>query len=369
MAATASVVPALAGAATGSAGGGASVGTGWAGGATGTGSWPADRAGPDGPNGWPDPLGLPGPLAGPYTEPLDTPLAAPLSATVAVTKIEQRTVEEYWTEDRRSRAQAANVVERSEPIPEPAPRPADTDAAADRDPMAAAPPPPSTGSAYVHGGLITRTVGRLFSTIQGVDYACSATVVSSLSRDMVVTAGHCLHSGAGGAFANNISFMPGYHDGQMPHGLWTARRIMTTPTWAGRSDFDHDVGFALFNTRDARHLQDVVGAQRIGFNLPRMMAQYAFGYPRLGAYDGNRLIYCAGSPFPDPYGTASIGLSCTMTGGASGGPLLVGLGRGGPGAGWVDSVVSYAYVGRSDMVYGTYFGRAVEILYYQSNDL
>ncbi|TCJ36882.1 serine protease [Parafrankia sp. BMG5.11] len=309
---------------------------------------------------------LPGPFAGPYSEPLGRPYAEPMSAPVAASPYEQSRIERYWSADRRARAQTADAAERGD---RPAPSALEGAATAGEAQRDATPPPPSTGAPYVYGGLATKTVGRLFTTLRGVDYACSATVVSSPGRDLAVTAGHCLHQGTGDQFATNVVFMPGYSEGRMPYGLWTARRITVTPGWGLDGDFDYDTGFVLFNARGGRHVEDVVGAQRIAFNQPRTFAQYAFGYPRLAPYDGNRLVYCAGAPSPDPYGTVSLGLNCDMTGGASGGPLIIGLGRAGPGAGWVDSVVSYAYVGESQTIYGTYFGRAIELLYYQAMEL
>ncbi|WP_230204767.1 trypsin-like serine peptidase [Parafrankia elaeagni] len=309
---------------------------------------------------------LPGPFAGRYSEPLERPLAKPMSAPVALSGVEQARISAYWSAERRTRAQAAGTVDRDGA---PVPRALDGPAATWQAPVRTGPPPPATGTPYTYGGLVTRTVGRLFTTLRGIDYACTATVVSSPGRDLAVTAGHCLHEGNGGQFATNVAFMPGFADGSPPFGLWTARRITVTPDWGLRGNFDYDTGFVLFNTLGGRHIQDVVGAQKIAFNQPRTSAQYAFGYPRLAPYDGDRLIYCAGPPTSDPYGTASIGLRCDMTGGASGGPLFVGLGRAGPGAGWVDSVVSYAYAGDPGTVYGTYFGRAIELLYYQSSEL
>ncbi|EFC84852.1 serine protease [Parafrankia sp. EUN1f] len=309
---------------------------------------------------------LPGPFAGPYSEPLSRPYAKPMSAPVARTDLEQARISAYWSAQRRSRAQVADAAGRDgRPVPKRLDGPTGTDQTLE----ATSPPPPSTGSPYRYGGLVAKTVGRLFTTINGIDYACSATVVTSTGRDLAVTAGHCLHEGSGGAFATNVAFMPGYSDGSLPFGLWAARLITVTPGWGLRGDFDYDTGFILFNTRAGQHIENVVGGEKIAFNQPRTLAQYAFGYPRLGKYTGEELIYCAGPSSDDPYGTTSMGLACDMTGGASGGPLFTGLGRAGPGAGWVDSVVSYAYASDPETVYGTYFGRAIELLYYQSNDL
>ncbi|MCM3887276.1 serine protease, partial [Frankia sp. R82] len=293
--------------------------------------------------------------------PLST--AAVPSAAGAMTPAEQAEVARYWTTTRRDRAFGSHSGGRSDED--------DTTAAPTVTPAAAetgagptgAPPALSNGAPYRGGGLVTSTTGRLFTTIDGSDFACSASVVTSPGRDMVVTAGHCLHGGAGSSFARNVVFVPGYANGAMPYGIWVARHLSVTTGWAQRGDFDVDAGFALFNPRDGRRLQDVVGAQDIAFDLPATVEQYSFGYPRLTPFDGTRLIYCASPVATDPYGGPSIGIRCRMTAGASGGPFLTGLGRLGPGHGWIDGVVSYAYAGSTDRLYGTRFGAEVRALY------
>ncbi|WP_044883408.1 hypothetical protein [Frankia torreyi] len=293
---------------------------------------------------------------------------APLSAPGAVTAAEQRAVERYWTTERRDRAFGSHTTDRADANAGAAA--AGTPFADDPSPgLSSTPPPPSDGTPYTRGGLVTATTGRLFTTIGGADFACSASVVTSPVRDLVVTAGHCLHGGTGAQFAQQVAFVPGYVDGTMPYGIWTARRLTVTPGWASGSSFDVDAGFALFNTHGGRHIEDVVGGQGIAFGLPNTYPQYSFGYPRLLPYDGNQLIYCAGPGSADPYGGPAIGVHCRMTAGASGGPFITGFGRLGPGHGWIDGVVSYAYAGSTDRLYGTHFGEAVKLLYYQSYPL
>jgi V8-like Glu-specific endopeptidase len=236
-------------------------------------------------------------------------------------------------------------------------------------PGTALPASPSRGVHYSGGGPIAATTGVLYVTIAGSDYACSGSVVRSLSRDLVVTAGHCVHGGRGGMFAQNVVFVPGFRYGTAPYGLWTARYLTTTPAWAVRGDFNADTGFVLLNTRAGRHVEEVVGAQDIAFNAPRGATQYVFGYPKLPPYSGNTLVYCAGTPTSDPYGGTSLGLRCSMTGGASGGPWLTDLGARRPGYGAVDGVISFAYLNDPHTVYGTYFGPAQEALYRRTNEL
>src|SRR5690606_11224475 len=83
--------------------------------------------------------------------------------------------------------------------------------------------PPVTG--WAGGGAVTQTTGRVFLTLNGVDFVCSASTVRSRNRDLVVTAGHCVKDGTG-AWARNWTFVPGYRkDGSQPYGRWTARRM------------------------------------------------------------------------------------------------------------------------------------------------
>ncbi|EIV95598.1 serine protease [Frankia sp. QA3] len=290
---------------------------------------------------------------------------SPPSAPGALSTTEQRAVERYWTAERRDRAFGSHTTDRADATGTSTASVAPF--ADDPNPgLSSTPPPPSDGTPYTRGGLVTSTTGRLFTTISGADFVCSASVVTSPGRDLVVTAGHCLHGGVGSQFAQHVAFVPGYVDATMPYGIWTARRLTVTPGWATGRNFDVDAGFALFNTHGGRHIEDAVGAQGIAFDLPSTYQQYSFGYPRLSPYDGNQLIYCAGPGSADPYGGSSIGVRCRMTAGASGGPFITGFGRLGPGHGWIDAVVSYAYTGSTDRLYGTRFGDVVKLLYYQS---
>lgn len=315
-------------------------------------------------------------LAGSNTDPsaeITRGQPAPPSAPGAVTAQDQERVTRYWTAQRQAQAFGAHSTARQDDAAADPPSTTTPLATADRDAAqtgpASAPPPPSTGLPYTGGGLVTTTTGRLFTSIGGADFACTASVVTSRSKDVLVTAGHCLHGGAGSRFATNVAFVPDYAHGSAPLGIWTARRLLVTPGWAQQSDFDVDLGFAAMNLRRDRHIQDVTGGQGIAFDLPTTYQQYSFGYPRLLPFDGSRLIYCAGPGAPDSYGGPSIGVRCSMTAGSSGGPLLASIGRLGPGHGWIDGVISYAYAGSDNLLYCTHFGSAARLLYYQVNDL
>jgi Trypsin-like peptidase domain len=120
----------------------------------------------------------------------------------------------------------------------------------------AGPPAPSRAQPR---GVAEPTVGPLFLAGLGQPHNCSASVVSSASRDLVLTAAHCITgSGAG------VQFVPGYRGGSTPYGVWTAAQVYVDPSWLARQDEQHDVAI-LKMRRQQRNghwvgVQDVVGA-------------------------------------------------------------------------------------------------------------
>lgn len=218
----------------------------------------------------------------------------------------------------------------------------------------------SDGAHWTRGGTVATTTGRVFLTLGGREYFCSASTVASANHDVVVSTGHCLKD-ANGAWASKWTFIPGYHDGEHPYGAYTARRLMVATGWShGAHDAD-DIGMAVLNTWHGRHVVDRVGGQRIAFGRPRGQYAYAFGYPVDPPYDGNGLVYCSGRLRADPK-SPDQGLRCGMTEGASGGPWLTGFDPA-TGRGTITSVTSFKYSSRPQMVYGPYFGTQARNLY------
>lgn len=217
-----------------------------------------------------------------------------------------------------------------------------------------------------------RTHGKVFMTLDdGViltpdDYVCSATVVTSEIKRLVVTAGHCVYGF--GRFATNWMFVPAYDEGARPFGSWVAADLATTRQWRESEDIRYDVGMAKMARRSGRPIQKVVGARGIGFNLDPNR-YHAYGYPAGSPYNGKELRMCnsrargsdqsEGNPQPRR-------IRCDMTGGSSGG-------------GWVvreklvNSVVSYGYECTIPVfpcenpergnLFGPYFGETIKRLY------
>lgn len=183
----------------------------------------------------------------------------------------------------------------------------------------------------------TRTVGRLFSKKpDGTDWVCSATLVDSANRSVVWTAGHCVHSGRAGAPHTNFAFVPGYRPqaagGPAPFGVWPAIHWGTSTSWTVEGDANHfrrDFGGVVL-VRDGlgRTLTDVLGAaQHIAFARKAATKVATFGYPALAPFDGESIYQCGPNRLGRTArvggaGPAPVGISCSQTAGASGGPWL-----------------------------------------------
>ncbi|MEV0233699.1 trypsin-like serine protease [Nonomuraea sp. NPDC050786] len=221
----------------------------------------------------------------------------------------------------------------------------------------------TVGSRWITGGAVARTTGRVFMTVAGTDFVCSASTVKSANRDVVVTAGHCVKDGTG-EWAANWTFVPGYETaGLQPYGQYAARRMFVAGPWSRSGDDNYDVGMVALATSGGRHVADVVGAQEIAFNTARGGQAFGFGYPADPPYDGDHLVYCAGRLKDDPYGQSrDQGLACDMTAGSSGGPWLTAFDPG-SGKGTITSLSSFKYSDDHRTMYGPYFGDTVKALF------
>ncbi|WP_327696472.1 serine protease [Streptomyces sp. NBC_00459] len=99
-------------------------------------------------------------------------------------------------------------------------------------------------------------VGALFSGDLEGGHFCTASVVRSGGRDLILTAAHCL-SGDGDT---DVVFAPGYRNGRAPYGLWRVTRTFVPGAWSDRSDEDSDFAFAVVASKDGQDLEDAVGA-------------------------------------------------------------------------------------------------------------
>jgi hypothetical protein len=159
------------------------------------------------------------------------------AVTVTISPAAQATALRYWTPERLARVSALNST-----------------------------PPRGTPSAKSFDG--TRTVGALFLSASATENICTASVVDSASLDLVLTAAHCVDNGGGDNYAQNLVYIPDWHDGQHPYGIWPVRSITVTRAWNAAADVNDDFAFLTVNPPRGEHepLQRVTGGLTLGVN-------------------------------------------------------------------------------------------------------
>jgi V8-like Glu-specific endopeptidase len=157
----------------------------------------------------------------------------------------------------------------------------------------------------------TPAVGALFDTGDGAlrSHFCSASVVDSPARDLLVTAAHCV-TGPG---SGSIVFVPGYDNGRVPYGVWPITRVIVGQGWTSSGNPDEDVAFLVTNGP----VQDTTGGERLGVGLPAGHMVSVVGYPQ----STNSPIRCDNLALA--FSAADLEFDCGgYTDGTSGGPLL-----------------------------------------------
>jgi hypothetical protein len=160
------------------------------------------------------------------------------------------------------------------------------------------------------GPLFFPSVAGLSVTLH-LPHFCSAAVLRSRTRDLVVTAAHCVY-GTG----PTIELAPGFADGVAPYGVWSVRRLYVPRAWRAGQDPRADVAVLRMAPRAGRRIQDVVGSAPSGTPEAGRPVR-VLGYP-LGV--GGRPVAC----------TSTLRLTgvypridCTgLPAGVSGGPWL-----------------------------------------------
>ena len=176
-----------------------------------------------------------------------------------------------------------------------------------------------------------RTSGKVFFTMNGLNYQCSGTIVNSEGLDTVWTAGHCVNAGSGGGWAYNWQFVPAYNGASAtprPYGTWTANQLWTTGAWNSSSDFTADMGVAIMGTNFGYHIVNYLGGQGFRVNAGKNVWENAFGYPAEAPFSGGTLYRCYGTSSPEWtvfwITSDTIKIPCDMTRGSSGGAWLHG---------------------------------------------
>jgi V8-like Glu-specific endopeptidase len=205
----------------------------------------------------------------------------------------------------------------------------------------------------------TSPVGALFmltSRGQLEHHFCTASVVDSPSGDLVLTAAHCME----GRSWRQMAFVPDYHDGTAPYGVWTISRMLVNRPWRSSGNVDDDFAFLVVRREGARtSVENLTGGESIATGEPAGQVVKVVGYP-----DGDDgLISCQRAT--QSLGATQYAFDCQgFTAGTSGSPFLANVSPV-PGLDSVIGVIGgYENGGTSSSVsYATRFNAQLRALY------
>jgi len=203
----------------------------------------------------------------------------------------------------------------------------------------------------------TPAVGALFQVTPGGlgRHFCTATVVASPVKDLVITAAHCVY----GKRPGDIAFVPGYRNSSHPHGAWIVGRIVVDSGWQSWRNPNRDVAFLVVGRPGLAGVQDRTGGERLGTGWPARSRVHVIGYP-----DGQEWPVICGSR-TRPFGPHQLRFDCGgYPVGTSGGPFLARW-NGATGTGTVIGVIGgYEQGGYlASVSYTPRFGHAIRSLY------
>lgn len=199
-----------------------------------------------------------------------------------------------------------------------------------------------TRGAYFSSSRLIPTSARLFFPYSvsgkiffrksdGRRFICSGTVIH---LRLVVTAGHCVHSGTDGnnGFYQDIIFVPAWHEGEAPFGTWQAKWVATTKAWAtGNGVVPNSGDFAIFEVADQEidgevsRIGEITGF--LGFRTNGLLKNHVkiLGYP--GSFDDGNIMHQVDSGDSAAAANNTVLYGSDMTGGSSGGSWIQNFGE------------------------------------------
>lgn len=226
-----------------------------------------------------------------------------------------------------------------------------------------APLPGQSADPHAAGVRAGLRVGALFEHDAAGNHFCTASVVSSPGKNLLITAAHCINGGKGSSgYNSNIVFIPDYRDGQEPFGVWTPAKLLVAPQWADSSDPDFDVGFVVLQPHNGEDIQQVLGANRLGTDLGYQYLVHVTGYPD----SANAPITCIN--WTSRFSSTQLRFECAgYTGGTSGSPWVTKFSAASHTGTIVGVIGGYQQGGDTPSVsYSVHFGPAILQLYQQA---
>lgn len=202
--------------------------------------------------------------------------------------------------------------------------------------------------------------GRIFLRYGKLRGYCSGTAINSPTRQLVLTAGHCINTGPQengrrAIWADYLAFVPAYTSGLAPFGVFVARnsKVFAPKHWTKTGNPDFDMGaFLTKPNEEGVNLADAVGGgATIVLGLPRAQQFSTFGYPgKTEQMQGCQSPYLGDDTltfaFPGP---PTMAIGCRWAPGASGGGWLIGDGT------QINGVNAYLHLDDKKRTFGPYF--------------
>jgi V8-like Glu-specific endopeptidase len=280
------------------------------------------------------------------------PLAANAHPSAAgYSQAQAQRVLDYWTPQRMREARPLDLV---------------VDGAGEARVRVGAPSPTGAAASFVRVGtpdVAPYSVnGRVFIRRGPLEGFCSGTAINSPTRQLVLTAGHCVNSGPEeghrAVWSNYLEFVPAYTGGVAPFGSFVAQgrdKIRAPKQWTKHGNPDFDLGAFLVKPNAAgANLADAVGGgATIATGLPRAQQFTTFGYPG----ETTQMQSCQSRylgddslsfPFPGP---PTMAIGCRWAPGASGGGWLI------AGGSQINGVNAYLHLDDKQRTYGPYFAK------------
>jgi hypothetical protein len=214
------------------------------------------------------------------------------------------------------------------------------------------------------GGAIAARSGKVFFSLDGGDFVCSASVIDDAgdaAYSLVLTAAHCAYDEAADVFATDWIYVPDwdaaptYDCSTVAYDCWAARALVVHTGWTNEealtvAALQHDYAVAVVGPGlDTGGQADASGAYPVRLGpVPAGGTADIFGYPAAPPFQGDTLTRCTGAVTVSEQ-VGGWRMTCDMTGGASGGPWLYGASDPADGSGSVASVSSYRIKGDSGL--------------------
>jgi V8-like Glu-specific endopeptidase len=167
----------------------------------------------------------------------------------------------------------------------------------------------------------SRVIGALFFNSGSGGHYCTASVIRTPKRNMLLTAAHCLYNLSTHGWHRHIVFVPRYSAGRRPYGTWPVWLMVADRRWLDQGDPALDFGFAAVQIMGGRRIADVVGANQLLIDQGYENRVVVAGYPAKENAPADRPIGCAGRTHRQAKG--QLRFDCHgFYGGTSGSPWL-----------------------------------------------